>query len=248
MVSRHTKSLYGLQATLLVLIVLFTSIEIGFAAPQVEFSDNRITVRAKNYSMVRLLEQVAKKTNVVIFVSKDFDPGSVTIQLDKVPLEQAFKKLLKQHNFVTIYNKKNDDFIISALKIYPKGKSAGQMDILITKSISSDETHMENAGSTPIVPGLTLPGEYVKYAATKNKSMIPVAYGFEKTEKKVSKEINELRQKISHIENNVEKDLLTLELMEKLVTFEDMQRGHVDVLESLYRAALFKQNSQQTSD
>ena len=122
------------------------------------------------------------------------------------------------------------------------------MDILITKSVSTDEVLVENTGFAPIVPGLTLPGQYVKYAAKKNKSMIQIAHGFEKTEKKASKEINELRQNISQTENQAEKDLLTLELINRLVAFEDMQRKHGDTLESLYRAALFKQNSRKSND
>jgi hypothetical protein len=235
------KPICHLYIAVLVLIVFFTAFDTGFSASLVEFSDDKLTVSAKNESLIRLLEQVAKKTNVVIFISKEFNPGPLTIQLDKVPLEQAFKKLLKQYDFATIYNKIDDDFTISALKVYPKGKTSGEMDVLISRSIPSEETRQDLTGSSkPIVPGTSLPGKYVAYVSKKDQSLIPAAHGFEITEEEISKEINELRQTIRQTNNTVEKDMLTLELMNRLAAFEDMQRKHSDTLESLYRAALLK--------
>jgi len=246
---RDMKPIYYLYITTLVLIVFFTAFDTCLSAPIVEFSNDKLTVRAENDSLVRLLEEVAKKTNVVIFVSKEFNPGPLTIQLDKVPLEQAFKRLLKQYDFATIYNKKEDVFIISALKVYPKGKTSGNMDVLISRSIPSGETGQDLTGSSkPVVPGTSLPGQYVAYVSKKDQSLIPAAHGFEITEEKASKKINELRQTISQTDNDVEKDMLTLELMNRLAGFEDMQRKHSDTLESLYRAALFKRKQLSRED
>ena len=252
MTARYLKSFKGL--TISFLTVLFVSLiisglaNISHATSLVEFSNDKLTVKAENDSMVKLLEKIAKKTNIVIFVSKDFNPGNVSINLNKVQLDSAFKKLLKNHNFVTIYNKQKDQFVISALKIYPKGKNAGQMDVLITESKSVEHTQTGQNSYRPVIPGTTLPGEYVKYAATKDKSLIHVGYGFEQVEKRASKKINELREKISQTHQEEQQGLLTLELIDSLVKFEAMQRDHVNALESLYRIALFKKNTKGGTD
>jgi len=130
------------------------------AAPVVEFSDNRLTVQADNDSMLDVLSRIARKTNIVIFMSEEFKPGRVTASLNRVPLEDAFKKLLRQHNCVTIYNRQGKDFVVTALKIYPKGQSAsGSMKTLITDSVTENthnQTRTDQADYTPGVPGTTL--------------------------------------------------------------------------------------------
>lgn len=255
--SRYLNPLKGLSAGLLIFyvsVIISGVVNISYAEPFVEFADNRLTIEAKNDPLVELLEKIAKKTNVVIFVSKNFDPGLITIHLQKVQLAKAFKTLLKQHNIATIYNKQKDKFVISALKVYPKGKNAGKMDVLITKSSAvkqneMDEDEDENLNIAKI-PGSTIPGEYVKYAAAKDKALIHAAHGFKKAEEKASRKINELKKELTQIQtdNDEQHDMLTLELMDRLVKFENMQRDHINALESLYRAALFKKNSRSETE
>ncbi len=237
-----------------VFMVFFTPIKSTFAVTMIEFSDNKLTVMAENASMVHVLEEVAKKANIAIFVSEEFNPGPVTIQITEVPLEQAFKKLLKEHNFVTVYNKAGGDFTVTALKVYPKGKSTGKMDALITETVPAENISTDAAVSVqdpPVsatVPGEIIPGAYVQFASKKDKSMIQMAHGFEQTEETAVKEINELKQKVSQTQDEVEKDTLNLELMNRVVAFQDMQREHGDAMESLYRASLFDQETKKADE
>lgn len=216
--------------------------ETATARPVVKFTDNRLTVRADNEPLIRVLEEVAGKTDIVIFMAKEFEPGNITVRLDDLPLEKAFKKLLKRYNCVTMYNRKGDRFVVTGLKIYPEGKTSGSMKTLVTESVSpsSESTGTGQAGYTPRVPGSTLPGQYVEYALKKDRSQVQIAHGFEQTEKKASSEINELRQKLGQAENPAQKEKLTSRLIKSLAEFETMQRNHTNTMESLYRASLFQ--------
>jgi len=228
-------------ANILVLSPWTVSAAIGKS--KVIYKDGWLTVEADNISMVSLLSDIAKKTNVVIFVSKGFDPGKVSIHLDKHPLEDAFGKILKGYNHVAIYSKKNNEFVVSALKIFPRGKAQGPMDMIITKSISTEQTKGFDIEDTARIPGETLPGEYVRYALKRDRSLVGVAHGFEKKEKQITREINELKLKAGEALSQSQKELFNLELMNKLADFELVQRGHTDAMEALYRASKFKEQS-----
>lgn len=241
-----------LWAAIALLAVLMASALPAGAAPVVEFKDNRLTVQADNDSLLDVLSRVARKTNIVIFMSEEFKPGKITASLNRVPLEEAFKKLLRQYNCVTIYNRQGENFVVTALKIYPEGQSSsGSMKTLITDSVTENtdiSSRSDQADYTPGVPGTTLPGEYVRYALKKEKTLVQAAHGFEKKEQEASREINELREKISQTNHFENKDALTLELVNSMTRFETMQRNHTNAMESLYRAALFKKERRNGTD
>ncbi len=233
---------------ILAALISFLTGSIGVCQTRVVWQNQRLSVTAENESMVKLLGEIAKKTQVVLFVSETFRPEPCTVFITGQPLDKALKTILKGYDVATVYHKQGQAFKVAAVQIYANGERQNNLTVMVTGSDSSDENRVDTGGTTPLIEGTILPGKYVRYILEKEASLVPVAFGFEKREKTESAEINAVRNQLASVENTEERKALSLQLLTRMVAFEQMQRNHVNRLESLYRATLYaKQTTTENS-
>ena len=208
----------------------------------VVFSNNRLSLSAENEPLVPLLEKIAKKTNVVIFISKGFDPGKVSVHVDKLPLEKAFNRILKGFNVAMVYNRKQGVTSITAVKIYPEGRISGPMNVVIKSSVPeiippAVKSVSKYAGHNTDILG---PEEYVNNV--RYDSLVSTALKFEKEENKAWEKIQNLKKQINSEPDETKNNVLSIALLDKYGMFETMQENHVNILENMHRVEHFNES------
>jgi type II secretory pathway component GspD/PulD (secretin) len=209
------------------------------AANTMVFSDNRLTLVADNEPFIPLLEEIAKTTNVVIFISKGLNPGNVSIRFENLPLEKAFNRILKGYNVAMVYHKEQDNTRVTAVKIYPAGKFSGPLNVVVQASIPENEP-MAGGNNTRYEKDTTdilSPGEYAQ--TVEYDSIVVTALEFEKTETDAWKEIQTLKDRINNEMDETKNNVLSIALMDKYEAFETLQKNHINTLENLHRVEHF---------
>ncbi len=240
------KPLKTLCSVLIILSIIIGSGLLCTAANNLKFSNGRLTLSVKNQPLIPLLEEIAKTTNVVIFISKELNPGKISARINNMPLNKALSKLLKGFNVAMVYHKQHGKTRVTAVNIYPKGRFNGPMDVVIQSSrpqniSASGQRHTRYAkDSTDILS----PEEYVH--TVKYDSLVPQALKFEKEEKDAWKDIQDLKNQVNKEVDKTKNNVLSLALLDKYEAFEKMQTEHVNILENLHRLEHFyKSRAQQ---
>lgn len=211
------------------------------AAGTVTFSNNRLSLVAENEPFIPLLEEIAKKTNVVIFVSKGLNPGNVSIRVDNLPLEKAFNRILKGFNVAMVYYKDQDKTRVSAVKIYPKGEFSGPLNVVVQAGIPEIEPAADNhtryeKDATDVLS----PGEYVQ--TVEYDAIVVTALEFEKKETDAWEDIQTLKDRINNEMDETKNNVLSIALMDKYEAFETLQKNHINILENLHRVEHFNES------
>lgn len=203
----------------------------------ITYDGTLLTIKAIDAPLVPLLEEIAAKTGVVIFISKEIEPSLVSANFVDITPEKAFKRLLKDHNVVMIFNRVGDDFVVNALKIFPAGKDTGEMDVIVAGrnlDATVEDAVQDTEGVHPI-----LPASHAK--AMENDNIAPAALAYAREEKKQWEEIAGLKQEIAGQVDEEKKQVLSMALLTRLEQFEDMQKNHRSILEVDSRLEHFNQ-------
>ncbi len=203
----------------------------------VTYDGHLLSIKADDVPLVPLLEEIAGKTGVVIFVSKEIEPLRVSAHFAGITPEKAFKRLLKDHNVVMIFNRVGNDFVVNALKIFPTGQNSGEMNVIMAGK-NYDKNFGEASQTSETVHPI-LPESYA--LAAKNDTMAAIALGYEREEKKRWREITDLKREISGEPDEEKKQVLSMALLSSLELFEELQRQHRSSLEVDYRLEHFNE-------
>lgn len=222
------------------LAVIFFSSTVCMGKETLHYSGGLLSLSAENEPLLPMLEKIAKTTDVVIFISKGFNPGRVSVHLENKPLEKALKQILKGFNVAMVYHKADGEIRLSALKIYPEGKASGPMDVIIRET-------RPVAGGHAAQPGTEKYGSEQSDRMTVNDyvntvgydALVPTALKFQQKEKDAWKEIQTLQEDINAEVDDTKNHVLTLALMERYQAFDSMQRLHINTLEKLDRIESF---------
>jgi type II secretory pathway component GspD/PulD (secretin) len=227
---------------LVVVGIIFTSGLVCSAAGNLAFSNNRLTLLAENEPLIPLLEEIAKKTNVVIFISQGFNPGNVSARVDNLPLEKAFNRILKGFNVAMIYHKEQGKTRVTAVKIYPTGKLSGPMNVVIQTSVPETEPSVARKDTRyeKDMTDILSPGEYVQ--TVEYDSLVVTALEFEKNESDAWATIQELKEQINNEPDVTKNEVLTIALLDKYQAFEALQKNHINILENLHRVEHFNES------
>jgi len=227
----------------------FLGTAISAAKPEVTLLDGRLSIKADDAPLLPLLESIQNSTGVDILVSKDLNPGNISIQINGIPIEAAIKRLLTPFNAVMIYKKQGDEIRLCTVKIYPHGKSTGPLlalsQLAPNKGVEASATKIfleptPKARGKRAESGLLIPNQYSEF---KDKTLrAKMGKRFQVQEQKAYQEIRALKNKIALTENKDEKYTLNLVLMEKLEAFERLQRVNRNKLEAFHRIELFNQS------
>jgi len=109
--------------TTLFLCVFFSTGTIYAAT--VDYQPPKLSISANNEPLISVLRAIAKEMNISISYSSNIDK-TVTCQIEKLPVQRAFKNLLDNSNFVLQWENKR----VVGLAILPKGKAQSQTNII----------------------------------------------------------------------------------------------------------------------
>ena len=220
--------------------VIFFSGTVCMGKEILHYSGGRLSLSAENEPLLPMLEKIAKTANVVIFISKGFDPGRVSVHLENQPLEKALKQILKGFNVAMVYHKVDGDIRLSALKIYPEGKASGPMDVIIREARPVAGAHAAEPGTERYSSersDLITANEYVN--TVRYDPLVPTAPKFQPKEQDAWREIQTLQDEINAEVDETKNHVLTLALMDRYQAFDSMQRLHINTLEKLDRIESF---------
>lgn len=229
-------------SVLIITGVIFSSGLICNAAHTMAFSNNRLTLFVEDEPLIPLLEKIAKKTNVVIFISKGFNPGNVSVRVKDEPLEKAFNRILKGFNVAMVYHREQDKTRVTAVKIYPKGKFSGPMNVVVQTSVPETEPTVVKMGTRYAKDNTDIlsPAEYVH--TVEYDSLVATALGFEKKENDAWKEIQKLKERINNEPDVTKNDVLSIALLDKYEAFDALQKNHINILENMHRVEHFNES------
>lgn len=215
---------------------------ICYADQTVSYSNDRISITAENEPMVPLLEKIAVEANIVIFISKGFTSDNLSIHAVDQPLEKALDRLLKGLNVVKIYHAQSDKPRLTAVKIYPKGKISGPLDVVVKSSIPEPQisfSHQEKKYASLENDALN-PQDYV--GTVEYDSLASTAMAFEKREIDSWQNIQLLKEQINDEVDETKNEVLSLALMDKYEDFKNLQKNHIDTLEKMHRMEHFMES------
>jgi len=232
--------LFQLAAVLVVLLCMTDSSRVCRAAEMVSVKNDCLSIRADNEPLLSILEKIAHQAGIVIFIAKEFDPGTLTIHLEDQPLEKAMDRLLKGLNVARIY-RENPLGVpeLTALEIYPGDRFGGPLDVIVRTDaprpeISPSGSHARYAS----IKGDALhPQGYVH--TVEYEALVPAALAFEKKEKDAWQDIQALETQADNEIDETRNQVLTLALLDRYDEFEQMQRQHIDLLEKMHRVEHF---------
>jgi len=238
--SSHHTWLCQLAAVLAVLVCMTAGPGVCRAAGTVMFTDDRLSITADNEPLLSVLEKIAHQAGIVIFIAKDFEPGTLTIHLEDQPLEKAMDRILRGLNVARIYrDHPSGDPKLTAIEIYPGDRYGGPLDVIVRADIPR--------------PDLLPPRRHARYASMREDTLrpqgyvhavefdalVPAALGFEKKENDAWQDIQALKTQVNNEIDETRNQVLTLALLDRYDEFEQMQRQHIDLLEKMHRVEHF---------
>ncbi len=96
----------------------------------VHFADGKLTVVVKDITLGKLLEEIARQSNLTLILSGSLDEKT-SIEFYQLPLEQSIRRILSQQNFIMEYAhraEKEDPPRFTTLWVIPKGKGNSIQD------------------------------------------------------------------------------------------------------------------------
>lgn len=88
---------------------------------------SKISIRADNAPLSQVLARLVEISALDIYVAPSLKEVPVTVSFDKLPVEKAVGKLLRDFNFLASFKKVKGMDRLAVLKIYPKGTSSGNL-------------------------------------------------------------------------------------------------------------------------
>ena len=103
--------------------------QVATPRPVIEFSGDRLSVRARNAPWDVVLQELARLTGARIRTERPL-PGTLSQEFEALPLEQGLRRLLREANYVFFYAKGEQDEApigkLTELWLLPKEVSATQ--------------------------------------------------------------------------------------------------------------------------
>jgi hypothetical protein len=215
------------------------------AARIVMDNNDRISITADNEPLMAVLEGIAKEANILVFISREFTPGYLSVQIEELPLESALDRVLRGLNVAKIYHEHAGEPRLTAIRIYPKGKYSGPLDVVVQASIPAPDVFFGGQGRkyASDQTDVLQPQEYVH--TVEYDTLVSTAVGFEKREQDTWQDIQELKDQVNDEVDETKNEVLSLALLDKYEAFEKMQQDHIDVLEKMHRIEHFRESRAQ---
>jgi hypothetical protein len=212
------------------------------AARTVMYNNDRISITADNEPLMAVLEDIAKEANILVFISREFTPGYLSIQIKELPLENALDRVLRGLNVAKIYHEHDGEPRLTAIRIYPKGKYTGPLDVVVQASIPEPDVPFGGQGRKYASDRTDVmqPQEYVH--TVEYDALVSAAVALEKREQDTWQDIQALKDQVNDEVDETKNQVLSLALLERYEAFEQMQKNHIDTLEKMHRIEHFMES------
>ncbi len=218
--------------------------------PVVRYASGKLTLKAKDVSLISLLRDISGVTGMEVFVDKDINPAKINVDINNKSLENGLKSILKGFNYALIYDKKKDVMKITGLKVYPAGKRSGELiPVQIRQNNKAGIPNHEKETKTVFVSsmnrtrmngGLLVPAHSAykssrEQAEQANQPWFQMEKTFERKETVAYEELLYLKAKIESAKDPLKKDALSLVYADRVEKFYSEKRVHINKIEGLKR-------------
>jgi len=104
-------------------------IPVNGAVQDTVISGGNLSLEATSVTVSELLGAIARKAGIDVFIARGCQFGGErrNLKVAGEPIEDVLRSILRGYNYAAVYVKENDNFRISALKIYPEGQQGGEV-------------------------------------------------------------------------------------------------------------------------
>jgi len=232
-------------------ILLVTHVTNSYAGKSITFKNNLLSIEATNTLLPELLIKIGDLTGVDIFLSTAIQPDKVTLTTKNLPLEESFKRLLREYSYAAVFTGSEDKWHITAIKVFPKGEHSGRLIPLAMhqgESASSSEktktVYITEGHEMPFGSGLPKSGAVAPSAAM---SSLPAGATVETApwvvlqQQFVSEQIQAfqkqllLKRKIAATTDPEKKEALASAYADEVAQYQTMREAQTNQLESIKR-------------
>jgi hypothetical protein len=228
------------------------------------FSGGNLKLEATNASVSEILEAIARKGGIDIFVARgcQFGGDRKSINITGEPVEDVLRSILRGYNYAVIYIKENDDFRISTLKIYPEGQqdkdvvplfSSNRLPVSEEKGRRGETVTVTVSAAGEIISngqlgrkGLLVPSQLsvsesdMEQAESIHTPWFSLQTQLESQEAAKYQEIMLLQKKLEAANDPALKQALAATYTDEMAKYHATKKANLNKIEALKRITLFK--------
>ena len=124
------------------------------SALSVQFGNDLLSVKAKDVPLKELIDEIARQSDLSVEGSGILE-DRVTIQFDRLTLDEGIRLILRRHNFALVYTQKEPESSQTAvqrletLRIFSKG---GEEGFPTKRSVVEGNKHKVSPENMPLYP------------------------------------------------------------------------------------------------
>jgi len=247
------KSIFAIAAGICVVCLFILNTAQAGARPEVNYSDGLLSVKAVKSPLLPLLKSISKAAAIEIFVSRDLNPGDISIQFADEPLEAGLKRMLRGLSYTAVYSRDRDSWRVTALKVFPEGKYSGEMVSILSQTGNSEmlmkkaetktvlfpsgdkfRTYGKLGKGGRLIPARSVPNTSIA-AADLNAPWFRLQKQLERKETRRYEELMLLERKHEAAQDPDRKDALAMAYADEVEKFHAMKKAHLNKIEALKR-------------
>lgn len=251
-----------LLGMILVGLLSFTAVSFAGTTPDgIEYRDGRLTLSAKNVPLTRILENLYRAAGFDVYMAKGLVTGTVSVDVQDQPLEEALKSILRGYNYAAIYVKEGEDFRITALKLYKEGGRGGELAPLFASRPAAAYSEPGRPGEIKMVMvsadgEVTVQGGFTKRGplapsqmiATREDAALPgintpwvaMQADIQTRESDLFQQLLYLQKQWESAKDSEEKKMAFMKYTDQLAKFQLQQKANVNKVEALKRLGDFQ--------
>lgn len=224
-------------------------------SPELDYKDGKLEINAINAPLMPILESLAQKADLEIFVSDELGPLTISAQFTDKELEDGLRTMLRGINYALVYRKSGDSWPVSKVYIYPVSKNSGRLvhvgpakEVALQENVPSegqkilmvdqygDHMFMGTDEGGALVPSRSmsnLEGESVQAAV--NTPWFKTQHMLELREKERFQELLLMNKKVETAEDPDKREALSMAYAEALADFHRMKVSNLNKIEAIKR-------------
>lgn len=244
-------SFKGFRRNLITSLVIIFVCSSLLAAPKVSLKDDKISISVKDESLSSVLYSISQATGIEIYIAEDVPLKPISIDLSNMPIEEAFKRILKGYNYATVHERYKGGWKVSAINVYGSSLEKGKMQKVVDSSKLLESK--EGGDLVKVVTygsigdgGKVLVPVRMKVAGSGGSKGEPSSEGldprllqlqteFEERELNTFNELLLITSKLENAKDPDERKALSLQYASKAGDFYELKKAHLNKVESLKR-------------